>query len=170
MPLYLLDANVLIEADRDYYAIDRVPEFWDWILMHAEQGTVRMPVETFEEALNPKTDIPGLLENWLIEHQDDLVLEEGVDAGLVAYVTESGYANDLSDVEIEKIGRDPFLVAYALIDPNERVVVTTENSKPKRQRANRKLPDVCGDFHVRCCHTFEITRELNFRTDWRSGR
>ncbi len=30
--LYLLDANVLIDADRDYYPIDRVPEFWDWIL------------------------------------------------------------------------------------------------------------------------------------------
>ena len=27
--LYLLDANVLIDAHRDYYPLGRVPEFWD---------------------------------------------------------------------------------------------------------------------------------------------
>jgi hypothetical protein len=26
--LYLLDANALIDAHRDYYRIGRVPEFW----------------------------------------------------------------------------------------------------------------------------------------------
>ena len=30
--LYLLDANVLIDANRDYYPVARVPEFWDWLL------------------------------------------------------------------------------------------------------------------------------------------
>jgi hypothetical protein len=33
--LYLLDANVLITAHNTYYAIDQVPEFWEWI---AHQG------------------------------------------------------------------------------------------------------------------------------------
>ena len=33
--LYLLDANVLIDANRDYYPIHRVPEFWDWL--HAKE-------------------------------------------------------------------------------------------------------------------------------------
>ncbi|MCY4508918.1 MAG: DUF4411 family protein [Acidobacteria bacterium] len=30
--LYLLDANVLIDAHRDYYPLGRVPEFWDWLI------------------------------------------------------------------------------------------------------------------------------------------
>ena len=30
--LYLLDANVLIDANRDYYQIERVPEFWEWLI------------------------------------------------------------------------------------------------------------------------------------------
>ena len=29
--LYLLDANVLITANRDYYSVKRVPEFWAWL-------------------------------------------------------------------------------------------------------------------------------------------
>ncbi len=96
------------------------------------------------------------------------MLGESVSEYRVALVTEQGYANDLSDIEVEKIGRDPFLVAYALIDPGDRVVVTSEHSRPSRMRANRHLPDVCRDFDIRTRNTFEFIRELNFRTDWRS--
>ena len=39
--LYLLDANVLIDADRDYYPIDRVPEFWNRLAVMAELGQIR---------------------------------------------------------------------------------------------------------------------------------
>lgn len=43
--LYLLDANVVIDADRDYYALDRVPEFWDWLQHQGQAGHVKMCVE-----------------------------------------------------------------------------------------------------------------------------
>lgn len=36
--LYLLDANVLIDANRDYYPISRVPEFWDWLVHLGHRG------------------------------------------------------------------------------------------------------------------------------------
>ena len=47
--LYLLDANTLITAHRTWYALNRVPEFWRWILNHAEAGTVKMPTEIYTE-------------------------------------------------------------------------------------------------------------------------
>ena len=47
--LYLLDANVLIEANRDYYPIDRVPEFWDWLIAVGESVRVKVPLEIYEE-------------------------------------------------------------------------------------------------------------------------
>jgi Domain of unknown function (DUF4411) len=81
---------------------------------------------------------------------------------------DEGYAPDLTDDEILKIGRDPFLVAYALRNPAIRVVVTTESSKPSRRGANRHVPDVCGDLGVGSCNTFEMTRRLNFSTNWRA--
>ena len=166
--LYLLDANVLIDADRDYYPIDRVPEFWDWLLNQAAQGRALMPVETYEEVVLPRSTNPGLLENWLIDNRNEMVLDEAVDPALVVKVTELGYAVDLSDEDIEKIGRDPFLIAYALADSSNRVVVTTEHSRPSRTRANRHVPDVCQDFGIRSINTFEFNQELDFRTDWRS--
>lgn len=105
---------------------------------------------------------------WLKENSETLVLGEEATVELVSRVTEEGYANDLTDVEIEKIGRDPLLVAYALVDRHNRSVVTTEHSSPKKQRANRKLPDVCIDFNVVCINTFALIQRLDFHTDWRA--
>ncbi|MBT3884724.1 MAG: DUF4411 family protein, partial [Rhodospirillaceae bacterium] len=33
--MHLLDANVFISAQRDYYPLDRVPEYWEWLAHHA---------------------------------------------------------------------------------------------------------------------------------------
>lgn len=168
--LYLLDANVLIDANRDYYPIARVPEFWDWVLEMGKLGRIKIPQEFYEEVIlpPPKINRPDPLVNWLKTNNEMLVLGEEAVVELVARVTEQGYARDLSDMEIEKIGRDPFLVAYALVDRQNRSVVTTEHSSPKKQRANRKLPDVCNDFNVGCIHTFALIQKLDFRTGRRA--
>ena len=168
--LYLLDANVLIDANRDYYPIERVPEFWDWLLEMGTRGRIKIPQEFFEEVMlpPPPEDRPDPLVDWLKENRDAIVLDEEAGVDLVACITEQGYGRDLTDEEVEEIGRDPFLVAYALVDIQERCVVTTEHSKPSRTRANRRLPDVSREFNVRCINTFALIRDLNFHTDWRT--
>lgn len=45
--LYLLDANVLIDANRDYYQMSRVPEFWDWLVEMGTHGLVKIPLEVY---------------------------------------------------------------------------------------------------------------------------
>lgn len=39
--VYVLDANVLIEAKRRYYAFDLVPDFWKGLIWHANAGRIR---------------------------------------------------------------------------------------------------------------------------------
>lgn len=95
-------------------------------------------------------------------------MDEEVDVDLVSKAINDGYAPDLTDDEVEKIGRDPFLVAYGLADLGQRCVVTTEVSKPRRSRANRHLPDVCADFGVPCRNTFQFVQDLDFSTSWNS--
>ena len=158
--LYLLDANVLIDANRDYYPIERVPEFWDWLLNKAGEGRLKVPLEIYEEVV----DGTGDLVDWLKDNRAVMVLEESVDQGFVVIVTEGGYALDLTDDEVEKLGCDPFLIAYALADLAHRCVVTTEVSRPRRRRANRHIPDICREFNIHCCDTFELVRALDFRT------
>ncbi len=104
---------------------------------------------------------------WLRDqtNKEALLLDEEVAPAVVARVIIHGYAADLNDIEVEKIGRDPFLVAYALAGQG-RCVVTTEVSKPKAMRANRRIPDVCAGFGVACIDTFTFLKALNFTTAW----
>ena len=135
----------------------------------AELGEVKVPEEMFEEVVVPRPTSPDALVDWSTANRELLVLDESVVVELVDRVTREGYADDLTDDELVKVGRDPFLIAYALAgDHRRRTVVTTEVSKPSRKRANRHLPDVCGDFNVPCLNTFTLIQTLDFRTDWRA--
>src|SRR5271157_6228732 len=130
--LYLFDANVLITASNAYYPIDQIPEFWAWVQHQGKLGNIKLPVEILEEILaGRKKD--DLLLDWMKEkeNQDALKLDEAVDAALVQKVVFDGYAPDLTDDELEEIGRDPFLIAYCMAAP-DRCVVTTEASKPSK--------------------------------------
>lgn len=168
--LDLLDANVLIDANRDYYPIERVPEFWEWLADLGEWGLTKVPPEIYDEVVNPPPARQDVVVEWLKEHRNALLLDEAAQPALVARVTEAGYANDLDDVEIEKIGRDPFLIAYALVAPQSRRVISNERSRRSATRANRKVPDVCADFGIVCYHTFRFIQERDFRTDRRVRR
>ena len=164
--LYLLDANVLIDANRDYYPITRVPEFWAWLAHVGERGHVKIPLEVYEEVKDGTDDLAAWAKTDGIKAA--LLFTEAADVTLVSRVTDQGYAPDLTDDQVEQIGRDPFLIAYALAEVGQRCVVTTEVSKPKRIGANRHIPDVCHGFGVPCCNTFEMLRSLDFSTMWSS--
>lgn len=140
--LYLLDANVLITANNTYYPLDQIPEFWGWILYQATSDRIKIPREIMEEIrAGRKTDDPLL--DWIStpETEAALLLNEGVDASLVQHVVSIGYAADLSDDEVEKIGRDPFLMAYALADSANRTVL-------QRKCRNRRHSEEIAKFQM----------------------
>lgn len=166
--LYLLDASVLITAHSLYYPIDAVPEYWEWLVHIGNQGQVKMPFEIYEEVKEGPDGEKDLLFAWLQQEEtrNALLLPDTVAPDLVRQVIVKGYAPDLTDDQIEQIGRDPFLIAYALAS-QDRCVVTVETSEPKKQRQNRKIPDVCKTMGVASCNPFEFTRALGFRTNWK---
>ena len=153
--VYLLDANVLITANSTYYPIDQIPEFWSWVQHQATANQIKIPREIMEEIKAGRKDDDALLK-WICaaEVEAALLLNESVDVGLVQHVVYTGYSPNLTDDEIEKLGRDPFLIAYALADQPNRTVVTTEVSRPSAQRANRKVPDVCNTLGALVCGPF----------------
>lgn len=164
--LYLLDANVLIDANRDYYPMGRVPEFWEWLVREGEAGRVKIPVEIFEEVKEGTDDLAV----WIKEERvkEALILNVEADTELVSRAVENGYAADLTDDEILQIGRDPFLLGYALSDPANHCIVTTEVSKPTKQRARKHLPNSAASLGLNTCNTFQMIQRLDFRTNWRS--
>ena len=126
----------------------------------ADRGHVKMPREIYDEVAKS----PDLLGQWLRrpEVRKAIILAEPPDMAAVQSVIARGYAVNLNDVELLSLTRDPFLVAAALGGP-ERVAVTREVSRPKAQRANRKVPDVCQTMGIEWITDFELWRRLDFR-------
>lgn len=173
--LYLLDANTLIDAKRDYYPVQRVPEFWEWLIFHGLQENIKIPFEVYRE-FDDKTDIDGNKDELAMwsgksEVKSALLFEEQPDRDLVSRIIYTGYLPEPTDQDLKKMGRDPFLLAYALKDPENRCVVIMETSKPGRKTgSSRKVPDVGMDFNIRCLTTFEMIRELDFSTNWKNDK
>jgi len=166
--LYLIDANILITANNNYYPVDAVPEYWAWLEFMATRGDLKMPIEVFDE-IKEGPNQPGkdLLYAWIQQDhiKDNLILGEDVDESKLQFVVNEGYAPDLTDDEIEQMGRDPFLISYAVGHP-DRCVITAEQSKPSKIRQNRKVPDVCKTLGVIWYGPFDLNRMLGFRTNW----
>ena len=78
--LYLLDANVLIQAHEEYYPLERIPQFWVWLVEEAVAGYAKMPFEIHNEI----ADAEGPLKDWITtpEVKNTLILPEEVDQGL----------------------------------------------------------------------------------------
>ena len=127
-------------------------------------------MEIFEEVVNPPPARQDEVSEWLNARRDFFLLNEEASVPLVSRVIEEGYAANLTDIEYRELGMDPFLISYALVKPTDRVIVSNEVSRPNKQRANRKIPDVCNDanLNVRCINVLEFIEMLDFRTDWRS--
>ena len=171
--LYMLDANTLIDAKRDYFQFDRVPEFWTWIQHQGELGNIKIPVEIYEEFEEAKRadGTRDDLSEWAsqVEVKRSLILDEDADIELLRHVVSNGYCDDPSDEEIQKMGKDPFLISYALKAPGARRIVTTEASKPSATRANKRVPDVCKSLGIISINNFQLIAYLDFRTNWRMG-
>ncbi|MCZ6772515.1 MAG: DUF4411 family protein [Proteobacteria bacterium] len=162
--LYLLDADVLIRADRFYYPLNRFPIFWSWLAHVGAEGSAKVPLEQYEEIASGR----GELVDWLKDAKEALLFDEEADPTLVGEVTLYGYG-ELDENGLEKVGRDPFLISYGYADKTGRTIVTLEVSAPNKQGANRKIPDVCADLGVVCRDLFEFIKALDFTTNWKPG-
>ena len=92
--LYLLDASVPITAHNSYYALDRVPEYWDWLLHHGEAGSIKFCDEVYLEV----EDGSDSLSDWMAleETKVCLKLNEDIDGEHIAQVM-AQYGDDLSE-------------------------------------------------------------------------
>lgn len=171
--LYLLDSSVLIDAKNKYYPLERVPQFWSWLVHQSLAGHVKLPPQVIEEVLGPENadeEPVDTLAEWVKTNRTGLELTEELPTEVLTRTYELGYETapeDLTAVDPLSEPADPFLIAFALASPEKRRVVTMENIQfvgttlPKP--GNRKIPLVCELLGVRCINTFALIRELDFK-------
>lgn len=161
---YVLDADILIAAHRNYYAPDLCPGFWDCLEHHIRTGQVIVIDRIEAEILNPE-----VLVQWVARATDGATASTRSQPVSDAYRQMVDWVKDnpqFQPAALDEFGRgaDGWLAAYARV--TGAVLVTNEVANPNK-RNKVPLPDICAQFGVRCINTYAMLRELGARFDWR---
>ena len=100
----------------------------------------------------------------VVDHKKALRLSEVSDLAKVQTVL-AKYGDPLNEADLIKIGQDPFLIAAAL-NHADRCVVTAEVSKPRKQGANQKVPNICDALNIKWLSPVDFINQLDFTTGW----
>ncbi|GGH51238.1 DUF4411 family protein [Microbacterium album] len=161
--MYLVDANVLIEAKNRYYAFDIAPGFWDWLDRAHDQSLACSIDPVRDELLDGKDE----LADWA---RDNPAFFRAVDqrttdhfGDLTAWATSRNYTQ-AALANFTGSNADYLLVAYARA--HQHTVVTHERSQPNA-RARVLIPDACLGMGVSATDTFEMLRQTGAQFDLR---
>ncbi len=159
--IYLLDANVFIEAKNRYYRFSICPGFWDWLESDGPGKLLSIrPVR--EELLAGKDDLKDFIETIPLARFADITEPETQShfAEIVAWIDQQHYT-DAAKVKFLS-GADPWLVAHAisLNEVDDCTVVTHEQSDLLSKR-RIFIPDMCNRFDIKYCDTFDYLEYYN---------
>ena len=151
--VYLLDANVFIQAKNLHYGFDICPGFWDWVERQNHAGRVFSIEKVLDELVagNDKlTDWAKARGDTFFLRPDDSILPAF--RQVTAWFDHQSY--DESAVYKFMLDADYYLVAQALV--MNAVVVTHEVSSNSLKKI--KIPDVCKGLGIKYMTPFEMLR------------
>lgn len=162
--MYLLDANIFIDAKNSAYGMDFCPAFWDWLLLKHSQGFLGS-VDAVKNELLARQDE---LTPWASTAPSDFFQQPtssvlGVLGQIANYIATKGYPPAEKNRFLSKA--DPFLIAHA--KAGNHIVVTHEKAAPNSKKI--KIPDVCSVFGVACCSIYDVIRASKARFVLESG-
>lgn len=155
---FLLDANVLITAHRSYYAFDLCPGFWASVI---EGGGAKRIFST--RRVEAELHIGGdILTKWVKEKVPAGFFVDDATAPVVAaYTPMMAWVAGRDFVPAAKAkfatDADGWLIATA--KQGDYCLVTHETRKAGA-KGRVPMPNVCDEFGVSYCNTFEMLREL----------
>jgi Domain of unknown function (DUF4411) len=157
--MYLVDADVFIQATNRHYAFDVVPGFWDWLLVANAEGTLAS-VEAVEYELRGGGDE---LARWVMDRDETFFLPPD-DEVVASLRVVSEWATNCDRYTPAAVAdflakADYYLVSHA--HAHADVVVTHEVSSNSPNKI--KIPDACSDLQVECITPFAMLREAGAR-------
>lgn len=152
--MYLLDANVLIDAKNRYFAFDIVPAFWDWLGAQHSAGKVFIVQAVHDEIISGADE----LANWAKAQPASFRLAPtAADTPSLAAVSAWANGRGFKAAAVSDFlqAADYFIVAQALT--LGYMVVTHEKPDPSSKR-RIKIPDACAAVGVSWMTPFEMLR------------
>jgi len=160
-PVYVLDANVFVEAARRYYAFDLAPGFWQYLIDRAKEGRVMSIVQVRLEIERGKDDLAAWTKSsfsFAFVKTDEVDVIESYKE-VVNWVHEQDQYSDAAKEDFDR-SADGWLIAYA--KAHSHVLVTHEVVAPDARR-KVPIPNVCRHFNVVFTDTFKMLRSMGFQ-------
>lgn len=159
--IYILDANVFIEAYQRYYAFDLVPSFWDALIKLAKADRIRS-IDRVKQEINKGDD---QLKRWVNNHFSEWFMSTDDSEVFNSYQQIINWAfnhnqfKDYAKKEFASIA-DSWLVAYA---KTYNCVVVTHEQFNGDIKKKIPIPNVCEEFDIPYIDTFGMLRRLNVK-------
>lgn len=155
--MYLIDADVLIDAKNRYYAFDIAPGFWQWL----EHVHNKMACLSIEPVYNELTAGNDELADWAKKHRAFFPSIDPETTRHLASIAEWTTKQDFTQAAINTFLQntaDYYLVAAA--KAHGHCVVTNERPDPAAKK-RILIPEACKAFGVQCVSVFDMLK----RTD-----
>lgn len=153
--MFLVDANVLIEAKDRYYAFDLAPGFWAW-LDRAHQQSLACSIDAVRAELLRGDDD---LAEWAVDRSPFFRPIDQATTRHFGTLTNWATSRSFTQAALTNFtgnNTDYLLVAYAR--EHQHIVVTHERSQPNA-RARILIPDACQAMGVSTTDTFHMLRK-----------
>ncbi len=114
--VYVLDANVFIEAMNRYYAFDLVPAFWDSLIDHANSGQIRSIDRVQSECSRMKNELADWVDedfNHAFDSTDESEIVQTF-GEVINWVNEQTQFSDAAKADFAG-GADGWLIAYGIV-------------------------------------------------------
>jgi len=156
--MYLLDANVFIEAKNQYYRPNSFPRFWQWLDLAQTKGQLASIQMIQEELLKGGDE----LSDWARERENaGWFLQIDDNKTQLAYTTIADWVMGQPFRDEAKAyflnGADVWLIAKALT--MKAAVATLEVLVPQGS-TKPKIPNVCRQFDIPYLNTFDLIQRL----------
>lgn len=166
-PVYVLDANVFVQAHRRHYAFEICPGFWDCLIHHHETGRIVSIDRVRDEIL-----VGDALEAWVKASAPSTLFATTANAAvtqnyadMVRWVQADLQFRSEAKTEFAQVA-DGWLCAYAKANVNARHVVATHEQPDSQAKRRVPLPNVCKQFGVDYIDPFAMLKELKVRFQW----
>jgi hypothetical protein len=162
--VFLLDANVFIEAHRRYYSFDICPGFWN-MLLHYNDNSRIFSIDRVKEEMESGDELGKWIKDsvpkkFFCSTDENKVSQQYFE--IMQWVQSSVQFKEQAKTDFAQ-GADGWLISFAKVYGH--TVVTHETYNPYARR-KVSIPNICQDFNVEYSDTFAMLRKLNVRFNW----
>lgn len=153
--MYLVDANILIDAKNRYYAFDIAPGFWAWLEQVHRAGKVISIDAVRDELLAGDDELAA----WARARRDFFLPADHLTVRNFAALSTWAASKNYTPAALREFNSDQadfVLIAHAA--GHGDIVVTHEQPTPQARR-RVKIPDACAAMEVGTADIFTVLRE-----------